>query len=288
MSKGTCLEGPEIKLSTEYLSKTLENKIILNWVFLDSEDDPPNEESNRAPEGIEEFYRELPLICEQVYCKGKFIFFNFFNEFSRIYVIHSIKNGGWSTTRNYNARWYISSRSDTDKVAHPAPLGRRSGSKKDKGTRLWFHDSGDSTLYFTRNENEIQTIISGQGLDILTNIPLDTFKALVETHKTKNITVFLTDQKILSGIGNYLKSEILYYAKISPYRMLDELYPSEIEKLYEAIKIIPRISYNYKGLSSKNRKGNFDSQLKVYKKSNSVKEKTPDSTITYWCPREQE
>jgi formamidopyrimidine-DNA glycosylase len=111
---------------------------------------------------------------------------------------------------------------------------------------------------------------------------------LVEANKTKNITVFLTDQKMLSGIGNYLKSEILYYAKISPYKNLEDLSIHKIEKLYEAIKIVPRISYNYNGLSTSNRKGYFDSQLKVYKKSFSLKEKTPDKATTYWKPSEQE
>ena len=54
------------------------------------------------------------------------------------------------------------------------------------------------------------------------------------------------DQSIISGVGNYLRSEILWVAKISPYRKVlsDDknekiLSPYELKKLYcSLIKII--------------------------------------------------
>jgi formamidopyrimidine-DNA glycosylase len=65
----------------------------------------------------------------------------------------------------------------------------------------------------------------------------------------KRICEFLMDQKYFSGIGNYLRAEILYDAKISPYRTLGSLNDSEIETLRQkSLDIIYR-SYNCKGLT---------------------------------------
>ena len=41
----------------------------------------------------------------------------------------------------------------------------------------------------------------------------------------------LTDQEIISGCGNYIKSEALYYVKISPLRKVSTLTQKEIELL---------------------------------------------------------
>ena len=55
----------------------------------------------------------------------------------------------------------------------------------------------------------------------------------------KQIGDFLHDCKKFSGIGNYLRCEILYECKISPFRKLSELSLDEIENLYKvSLKII--------------------------------------------------
>ena len=59
--------------------------------------------------------------------------------------------------------------------------------------------------------------------------------------KEKTIPEIFMNQSYLSGIGNYLKSEILYESKISPHRKLESLSVNDLEVIYHNIK---KISFN--------------------------------------------
>ena len=97
------------------------------------------------------------------------------------------------------------------------------------------------------------------------------------------------DQSLMSGCGNYIKAEALYYAKISPLRKVSSLTEKESEKLFEALRIIPRSAYMNKLLKSQD--DVFQSEetqelekfeFQVYGKRQCVRTKTPDGRITYW------
>ena len=65
--------------------------------------------------------------------------------------------------------------------------------------------------------------------------------------RSQNICIVLMKQKksegIISGIGNYLVAEILYVAKISPYRTMRSLSENEIATLWYAIQYVTKLSY---------------------------------------------
>lgn len=54
----------------------------------------------------------------------------------------------------------------------------------------------------------------------------------------KKIVDFLVEQKYYSGIGNYMRSEILYLAKVSPHRSLNTISVKEAEKIYDSIYVV--------------------------------------------------
>lgn len=118
-------------------------------------------------------------------------------------------------------------------------------------------------------------------------------------HSNKKVVDFLLEQGRFAGIGNYLKSEIMYRAKISPYRTLASLTDDEIETLRQETFATVDEAYKCKGFSLKDyvnplgNRGTFDSR--VYKKKldsygnlieviggNSTKDRT-----TYWVPAVQ-
>ena len=124
------------------------------------------------------------------------------------------------------------------------------------------------------------------------SLPL--FRELVNTYSNRNITSVVMDQEVISGCGNYIKAEVLYYAKISPLRKIGSLSNREIELLFEGLRIIPRISYNQWDLIIKDcNDGDEDchyhtKDLKVYGKIDAKQTKTPDGRITYWYPKVQQ
>lgn len=263
-------ESAEVKLTTDYLKQRLENKAITNWVFTSGQYQDKN------PEGFDEFEENLPLIVENVECKGKLIYITTFNEDGYFYILHSLRmTGRWQDYEDSNCRWNVELDNGKD--------------------TLWFRNPRCfATLKFTPNKSILENTLKELGPDILTaEFSLDVWNEMLIEHKNKNITSFLMNQNIISGIGNYIKAEALHYAKISPLRKTGSLKTSEALKLYEGIRIIPRIAYNKNGLSisdyadSKGIKGTYGDDLKIYGKSFAERTKTSDGRITHWDPKVQ-
>lgn len=69
------------------------------------------------------------------------------------------------------------------------------------------------------------------------NFTLESFSNKIKKFK-RNISSLLLDQNIFAGIGNYIRNEALYIARISPKRNSKDLNDNEIKKLYHAIKFV--------------------------------------------------
>lgn len=262
-------ESAEVRLTVDYLNSCLENKIVTDWVFLGGQ----YEED--YPKGFEEFADSLPLLIEEVNCKGKLIYFTCYNETKRFYILHSLRlTGSWQETQDEQCRWYI-------EIGH----------KK----KIWFRNPRClATLHFTSNEETFRSTLDKLGPDILTEqFTMSKWKQIVAAHPNKNITAFLMDQHIICGCGNYIKAEALYYARISPLRKVNTMSEAESEKLFEALRVIPRVAYNNKGLSSRDyadhngNKGYQEFNLQIYNKAGATKTKTADGRTTYWDPKIQ-
>jgi len=256
-------ESAEVKLTTEFLHSALKNKMVNSWKIIDGQ------YSEVKPSGYDVLCDNMPMLVESVKCKGKFIYFTLYNEYTKIYVFHSMRlTGKWQTNKDKYCKWYI---------------------ELENNKKIWFKNPKClATLEFTTEKDELDDVLERLGPDILTeefNLPL--WKNLVNDHKNKNITSFLMNQNIISGIGNYIKAEVLYYANISPLRKTGSLSKSEIEKLFEAIRIIPRISYNKGGFDKYITNGSYKEDLKIYGKKEAKKIKTSDGRVTYWDPSVQ-
>lgn len=74
-------------------------------------------------------------------------------------------------------------------------------------------------------------------------------KALSSKSIKRRLHVVLLDQNTITGIGNYLKSEILYDARLHPMRTVDSLSDRECRRLYNSSMKLIREAYNCKGLT---------------------------------------
>jgi formamidopyrimidine-DNA glycosylase len=99
------------------------------------------------------------------------------------------------------------------------------------------------------------------------------------------------DQALLAGVGNVLKSEILWYAGISPMRKIETLAQKEVEALYEGIRVVSRIFYNRDGFRHVDETPSFakynPQQLQIYGKESAKQTVTTDGRLTYWDPYKQ-
>ena len=54
------------------------------------------------------------------------------------------------------------------------------------------------------------------------------------------------DQKVISGIGNYLRSDVLYISKISPFRKTKNISDKELKTIYDNSRILTWGDYDKK------------------------------------------
>lgn len=71
-----------------------------------------------------------------------------------------------------------------------------------------------------------------------------------ETFRNRKLTTLLLDQGFVSGIGNYLRSEIMFYAKVDPHQKLRAYSDEEKERLAHATVELSRRSYETGGITN--------------------------------------
>ena len=92
--------------------------------------------------------------------------------------------------------------------------------------------------------------------------------------RSKNIKNALIDQQIIAGIGNIYASEILFKAKINPFRNVNTLTKKDLNLIIKSTKIILQNSINVGGTTIKDHiqpdgsLGYFKQNLQVYGKNN--------------------
>ena len=268
-------EGPECKIMSEKMDAFFGGKSIDGIDFISG-----RYSDGSKPNGYDRFISSAPLTVRSISCKGKFIYFLLREEGSSL-ASWSI----WSTLGT--SGWWSKDMRNVSRMAVSLSSGERA----------YFNDNKNfGTIKFEKGLCSLKSKLSAIGHDILSCPPTanEFFNMLKNQNPDKNICKFLLDQKYVSGIGNYIKSESLYFSRISPHRTCDSLSLFEAVSLRTALVRISRDSYDNGGASIKNHL-NFDSSAGSYHNKLSVyskvldpfgrkirKEKTPDKRITYW------
>lgn len=268
-------EGPEVKTTVDFL-KTYTGKTVNNFTIL----------SGRYTKkgGIENMPNvNLPAKIESVDCKGKFIYFtlSYENNNKKCYLFSTLgMTGMWSDKMTKHARFAISFSEDLI---------------------LYYNDTRNfGTLKFVLSKETLDKKLKSLGPDVL-NCDIDClgFKNRFIKKPNKTIAECLMNQSVICGVGNYLKSEILYASKISPYRLIKDITEDEWHFLYFYSIAIPKRSYKLGGATIKDyrspngEKGKFSRRFAVYnckldpKNNIIVKETTKDKRSTYWVPEIQ-
>jgi formamidopyrimidine-DNA glycosylase len=179
-----------------------------------------------------------------------------------------------------------------------------------KSTRMVLELDGDEQLrlvdsiHFARvnlvDAEELDRLLPLQELGPEANSPelsLERFAELISSRNRK-IKPLLLDQRVVSGLGNIYTDESLFAAHIHPLRRASTLTPSEIAKLYHAMRAILLEAVALRGTTTRSyrdvggEKGGFQQRLKVVARAGKpcfgcpgVVEKTiVGGRETYLCP----
>jgi formamidopyrimidine-DNA glycosylase len=295
----TIPEGPEVKISAELIKPLVLNQSIIQVII-----HPNSRYKTSNPEGYERFIKSLEdehklsdlksqsslldkdFSCVRIVdvnCKGKFMYWTFSNGWYMFCTFGM--SGQWSPKKGKHPCITF--------MIHPEPW-------MSSCSTVTFNDPRHfGTIKFTNDKSELLNKLNDElGWDPFT--PLTKYFI---TNKLKNsskpIGQVLMDQSVFAGVGNYIRAEALYAAKISPWRAANVMKQDDIDTLCTAIADVMSESYKYQGATIKTYKdaygaeGKYSSCFKIYGKKKDplgnqiIKEDTPDKRTIHWCPTVQ-
>lgn len=260
-------EGPECRRIAEGLAMVISGKKITGVEILGGR------YTKKEISGLEKFKENLPLRVAGAGVHGKFI-----------YVICEKEFSIWNTL-GMSGSWKI---------------------KQGKHSRVKFILSDGSAVYFDdmRNFGTIKMVagkhqliekLQSLGPDMLNeDVDPDVFLARLRKKNKHNICKVLMDQSVVSGVGNYLKADSLWDARICPLANVSDISDSALITLCGSIKKIIRASYESGGATIQTfsgieyERGNYSSRFLVYNRKEDqlgnkvTKTLTPDGRTTHW------
>lgn len=146
--------------------------------------------------------------------------------------------------------------------------------KFDNGS-IYFNDPRHfGTFRAILSQKELEDKLNTLGWDPLQepDYDLNLVVANLRKHNHRTIAEELLNQRIFAGLGNYLRSEILYDTQIAPLTLIGELADEDLLRICRSYKRIAEEAYQHKGTTLadfsdlEGKKGEHKDFLKVYRK----------------------
>ena len=230
-------------------------------------------------DGLIDMEPHLPANVIGIGVKGKLVFWILGNDH---FLLNTLAmTGTWSSQHSIHARV----RFDFD-----------------SGGPVFFVDTRNfGSLKFVYGRNRFKHKLDQLGPDMLSDpITYPQFAERLDTKSHWPICKALMNQGVVSGVGNYVKAESLYRAKVSPHRMVGSLSGAEMNDLMREIQAVLRESYESQGATLRDyrtadgSRGTASDRFMVYGKKRDplgnevTREMTPDGRKTHWVPAIQE
>lgn len=257
-------ELPEVETVVRDLRKT--QPPILGAEFLDVWTD--FEKIVKRPKNFEKFRNEIKRKrIKNIWRRGKNILFDLSED--KTLLIHQkltghLLLGRWKKTDN---KW----------KPPPGPLSEKINTyihllfTLDNGQMLALSDLRKFAKVGLLNQGELKKELSSLGPEPLKkSFTFEKFKeAMPKRGKIKQV---LMDQKVIAGIGNFYSDEILWEAKIDPFRDVSKLKEKNLREIFKAMKKILSLAIKLGGESISDfrkpsgEKGYYDRERKVYRR----------------------
>lgn len=232
----------EVKKYANFINNSLKNQKLLDIKIING-----RYKKHKPFEHYQKLLNMLPLKINTFYTKGKFMYVKLKNDLIIGFTLGLM--GGWfylkNNTTNYKYPWYpnysnyIKTAIDHINVEFIFEKGK-----------LLFHDQlSFGTIKIFTSEEEFNKKINLLGLDIMdSNTTIDNFILSINKKNNfdKEIGLVLMNQKVIAGIGNYLRADSLWYSKISPFRKVKNLSDKDLQKLFNTLRLLTWSLYNYK------------------------------------------
>jgi len=240
-------EVVEVRKTADFLKKIMINNNLTDINILKG-----RYKTHGAFELYNKLKSSLPLKIINIQTKGKFMYITFENG---LYLFATLGlTGGWVSVHNELIEFpkIIEYSSDTSQFHKVAINNLNVEFIINNGYHVYFFDSlSFGTLKVMDNSSSLTKKLSELGPDIM-ECSFEEFKEKILKKPDGYIGNVIVNQKLISGIGNYLRSDILWLSGISPFRKVKNLSPSNIKKIYNSSQVLTWGEYNKKYAISHN------------------------------------
>lgn len=208
-------EVAEVAITAEILHKKLKGKQMNSFEFISG-----RYTTKKAPEEYGAFVKALPMTVVKVDSIGKFMWMELIGK-KTWYVWNTFGLcGSWTTEESDHTRAIVSY----------------------DNNEIYFCDQiGYGTFKFSKDWNTLNAKCVSLSPDFLKDEEFDMQK--IKKINKPIMKILMDQKKIGSGIGNYLSTEILYRAKLSPHRLGSSLSNEDLDILEYWIKYVTKLSY---------------------------------------------
>jgi endonuclease-8 len=274
-------EGDTIYRAARALGQALEDKLVTRF------------ETALAPlASIDENAPLAGRTVEKVESRGKWLLIHFSGDL--ILVTHMRMSGSWHLCR-VRERWQRARREmrvvvateEFEAVAFNVPVAK----------------------FYTANTLARNSEIPKLGPDLLASeFAVDEARGRLLAHGNEEIANVLLNQRVMAGLGNVYKSEVLFACGVHPFRLVSTLMPAEIDCILDRAKRFLKANVKdgagggtvtYTGLRRTTRRAGLyaadpDARLWVYRRQAKecrrcgatilMRRQGPGARSTYWCP----
>lgn len=238
-------EGPEVAVLANYLNEKIAGEKLKEVNIKSGKYTKKTSKSTRI-DNYDDFKKSLPTKIKSIKCCGKFIYWEFENNW---YCFMTLGLSGRVLLENdFNKYTNIEKSEPTINSSH-----RRIIFVTDNKKIYYLDMRNFGTIDFCKDHNTLNDKLNKKlGIDLLNNYNLksnyDEILKKLKKIRNKNgcIADVLLNQKIFTGVGNYIRADALYLSKMSPFMTIDELLQNDenIKMLIKNIHKIMKKSYN--------------------------------------------
>ena len=246
-------ELPEVEIVRQSLNRQVKNKKILNIQV--------NNRKLRlkVPKNFEKIFKNT--VIENIQRKSKYLILVFDNH------LYCVIHLGMSGTLHF-----IGLKKKTTNLSF---YGSQSLPKKHnhiifrfKNFKLIYNDPRRFGFFkILNNKSDYLRFFTRIGPEAISEEFNKTYLSKILKNRTKNIKNLLLDQKLVSGLGNIYVNEILFQAKINPFKKSYLINLDENKRIVKYSKIILKKAIHFGGSSIRDfkgitgKRGNFQSEF---------------------------
>jgi endonuclease-8 len=274
-------EGPEVTFLSQSLHSAFSGKVLNDIRILQG-----RYVRHGAPQHFDAFKQALPLRLESVTKKGKVLFFSFEKDWT---LISKLGLAGW---------WYIVEGGEAPSQGNVVCLF-------ENGRKVLLYK--DSMSYGTIACHPASATVEKEIGKLAPDVIEDTTTLAVFLEGVDNLRkgranprledVLMDQGALVSGVGNYLKSECLYDARLSPLRNVKDVTREEWVKLFASLRQVTRkIMHALIQKADTNAEGDgheYEQGFAVYRRKEDPHgrvvrmHKASSGRTTYWVPEIQ-